>query len=125
VPVACELVTTVRDVEPEPVEAVMVTVEEFVALQLSVTICPEVMVLVFAEKITVGVPGLLCVGLPATPLQAQRPKRAQIKLPQPIVRKNFSFILPRPYFMSGVQMLRWQPELLRGNPEATGVAGLQ
>ena len=32
------------------VEAVMVTVVEFVALQLSVTLCPFVIVFVFAEN---------------------------------------------------------------------------
>jgi hypothetical protein len=100
-------VITVRAAEPEPVEAVMVTVVEFVAFQLRVTLCPEVIVLVFAEKIRVGVPELLCEGLPLTLLQEQRPKRAQIKLPQPILRKNFSFILRRPCFASGVQMPRW------------------
>jgi hypothetical protein len=93
VPAARGLVITVRAAEPELVEAVMVTVVEFVAFQLSVTLCPEVIVLAFAEKIRVGVPELLCEGLPPTLLQAQRPKRAQIKLPQPILRKNFSFIL--------------------------------
>jgi hypothetical protein len=99
------LLITVREVEPE--EAVMVTLVEFVAFQLSVTLCPEGIVLVFAEKIRVGVPELLCEGLPLTLLQEQRPKRAQIKLPQPILRKNFSFILRRPCFASGVQMPRW------------------
>jgi hypothetical protein len=102
VPAASELVVTVREVEPEPVDAVMVTVVEFVAFQLRVTLCPAAMVFVFAEKIMVGV-AELCEGLPL-PLQAQRPKRAQIKLAKPIVRKNFSFILPSPYFASRVQM---------------------
>ena len=92
-PAARGLVITVRDADPAPVEAMMVTVAAFVVFQLSVTLCPEVIVLVFAEKIMVGVPELLCEGLPATLLQAQRPIRAQIKLPQPILRKNFSFIL--------------------------------
>lgn len=40
------LLITVRTAEP--VEAVMVTVVEFVALQLSVTLCPFVIVFVFA-----------------------------------------------------------------------------
>ena len=92
-PVARGLVITVRDADP--VEAVMVTVVAFVAFQLSVTPCPEVMVLVFAEKIMVGVPELLCEGLPP-PLQAQRPKRAHIRLPKPTLRKIFSFILTPP-----------------------------
>jgi hypothetical protein len=105
VPVARGLVITVRDADP--VEAVMVTVVAFVAFQLSVTLCPELIVFVFAEKMMVGVPELLCEGLPPTLLQAQRPKRAQIRLPKPILRKNFSFILPRPCFESGVQMPRW------------------
>ena len=103
-PVARGLVITVRDADP--VEAVMVTVAAFVAFQLSVTLCPEVMVLVFAERIMVGVPELLCEGLPP-PLQAQRPKRAQIRLANPILRKVFSFILRRPCFASGVQMPCW------------------
>jgi hypothetical protein len=107
VPVARGLVIRVRDADPGPVEAVMVTVVAFVAFQLSVTICPEGIVLVFAEKIMVGGPELLCEGLPLTLLQAQSPKRAQIKLAQPILRKNFSFILPCPCFASEAQMPCW------------------
>jgi hypothetical protein len=56
-PAARGLLITVR--AAEPVEAVMVTVVEFVALQLSVTLCPFVVVFVFAEKIRVGGPELL------------------------------------------------------------------
>ena len=52
VPAACELTVTVRGVEP--VEAVMVTEVELVACQLSVTLCPDVMVFVFGEKIKLG-----------------------------------------------------------------------
>jgi hypothetical protein len=115
----------VRDADPGPVEAVMVTVVEFVALQLSVTLCPSVIVFVFAEKIRVGGPELLCEELPPAPLHAQSPKRAQMRPPKPILRKNFSFILPRPCFASGVQMPCWWPELLPGNPEATSLPGLQ
>jgi hypothetical protein len=97
----------------EPVEAVMVTVVEFVALQLSVTLCPFVIVFVFAEKIRVGGPELLCQGQPPAPLHAPRPKRAQIRPPKPILqRKNFSFIRPRPCFASEVQIPCWWPELL-------------
>lgn len=102
VPAACELVVTVREVEPEPVEAVIVTVVALVAFQLSVTLCGGVIVLVFAEKTRVG-GAELCEGLPLPP-QAQRPKRAQIKLAKPILLKSFSFILPSPYFASRVQM---------------------
>jgi hypothetical protein len=54
-PAARGLLITVR--AAELVEAVMVTVVEFVALQLSVTPCP--FVFVFAEKIRVGGPELL------------------------------------------------------------------
>jgi hypothetical protein len=122
VPAASELVVTVREVEPEPVDAVMVTVVEFIAFQLRVTLCPAAIVFLLAEKIMVGVPEL-CEGLPL-PLQAQRPKRAQSKLTKPILRTNFSFILPRPCFASGVQMPRCWPELLPGNSE-TRLPGLQ
>ena len=90
----------------------MVTLVEFVAFQLSVTLCPEGIVLVFAEKIRVGVPGLLSEVLPPAPPHAPKPQRAQIKLPKLIVRKIFSFIQPRPCFASGVQMPRCKPELL-------------
>jgi hypothetical protein len=104
VPAACELVVKVC-APPEPVEAVMVMVVALVAFQLSVTLCGGVIVLLLAEKIKVGVAGgLLGAGLPLAPPQAQRPKRAQIKPPKPILRKNFSFILPSPYFASRVQM---------------------
>jgi hypothetical protein len=97
VPAARGLMITVR--AAKPVEAVMVTVVEVVALQLSVTLCPFVIVFVFAEKIRVGRPELLCEGLPPAPLHAQRPKRAQMRPPKPTLqRKNFSFILPRPCF---------------------------
>jgi hypothetical protein len=105
VPAARGLVTTVRTAEPEPVEAVTVTVVEFVAFQFSETLSPDVIVFLFAEKIMVGVAELSGEGLPPTLLQAQRPKRAQIK-PQPILQRNFSFILRRPCFASGVQMPR-------------------
>jgi hypothetical protein len=54
VPAACELVVTFREVEPEPVDAVMVTEVELVACQLSVTLCPDVIVFVFGEKIKLG-----------------------------------------------------------------------
>jgi hypothetical protein len=106
VPAARGLVTTVRTAEPEPVEAVTVTVVEFVAFQFSETLSPDVIVFLFAEKIMVGVAELSGEGLPPTLLQAQRPKRAQIKPPQPILQRNFSFILRRPCFASGVQMPR-------------------
>ena len=95
---------TVRDADP--VEAVMVTVVAFVAFQLSVTLCPEGIVSVFAEKIRVGVPEWFSEVLPPAPPHAPRPKRAKSKLTKPILRTNFSFILPRPCFASGVQMPR-------------------
>ena len=120
VPAARVLLITVRAAEPE--EAVMVTLVEFVAFQLSVTLCPEGIVLVLAEKIRVGVPGLLCEVLPPAPPHAPRPKRAQSKLPKPILRKRFSLIQPRLCFASGVQMPRCWPELLPGNP-GTGLPG--
>jgi hypothetical protein len=82
--------------DADPVEAVMVTVVEFVAFQFRVTLSPDAIVFLFAEKTRVGVPELLCEGLPPAPLHAQRPKRAQIRPTKPIQRKNFSFILPRP-----------------------------
>jgi len=104
VPAARVLMITVREVEPE--EAVMVTLVEFVAFHLSVTLCPEGIVLVFAEKIKIGVPELFSEVLPPAPPHAPRPKRAQSKLTKPILRTNFSFILPRPCFASGVQMPR-------------------
>ena len=52
VPAATGPLITVR--AAEPVEAVMVTVVEFVALRLSVTLCPFVIVFLFlfAEKIS-------------------------------------------------------------------------
>jgi hypothetical protein len=104
VPAARVLLITVREVEPE--EAVMVTLVEFVAFHLSVTLCPEGIVLVFAEKIKIGVPELFSEVLPPAPPHAPRPKRTQSKLTKPILRTNFSFILPRPCFASGVQMPR-------------------
>ena len=122
VPAAKVLLITVREVEPE--EAVMVMLVEFVAFQLSVTLCPEGIVLVFAEKIRVGVPEWFCTVLPPAPPHAPRPKRAQSKLTKPTLRTNFSFILPRPCFASGVQMPRCWPELLPGNSE-TRLPGLQ
>jgi hypothetical protein len=53
-PEGCELVVTVREVEPE--EAVTVTDVAFVARQVNVTICPAVIAFVLAEKIIVGLP---------------------------------------------------------------------
>jgi hypothetical protein len=53
-----------------------------------------------------GVPELLCEELPPTLLGAKAQK-GTIELPQPILRKNFSFILRRPCFATGVQMPRW------------------
>jgi hypothetical protein len=47
-PAARELLITVR--AAEPVEAVMVTVVEFVALQLGVTLCPFVIVFVLRKN---------------------------------------------------------------------------
>jgi hypothetical protein len=116
----------VCDGDPEPVEAVMVTVLEFVAFQLSVTVSPDVMVLLSAEKTSEGVAGWFCEGLPLAPPHAQRPKRAQIRPAKPILLTKFSFIPKlRPHFTSRVQMPCCQPSLLRGNPEATGLPGLQ
>jgi hypothetical protein len=103
----------------------MVTLVALVAFQLSVTFCPEGIVLLFAEKIRVGEPELLCEGLPPTLLQAQRPKRAQIKLPQPILRKNFSFILSPPLFHVRSSDAALVAGVATGKPMATGVAGLQ
>jgi hypothetical protein len=54
----------------EPVEVVMVTVAESVALQLNLTLCLFVIVFVFTEKIRVGGPELLCQGLPPAPRHA-------------------------------------------------------
>jgi hypothetical protein len=93
-PVARGLLITVR--AAEPVEAVMVTVVEFVALQLRVTLCPFVIVFVFAEKIRVGGLELLCEGLPPASLHARRPKRAQMRPPKPILQRKNLFLHPTP-----------------------------
>jgi hypothetical protein len=95
VPAAKGLVITACDADP--VEAVMVTVVEFVAFQFSVTLSPDAIVFLFAEKTRAGVPELLGARLPPAPLHAQRPKRAQMRPPKPILRENFSFIQPRPF----------------------------
>lgn len=77
-PEACELVDTVRTLEPAV--AVMVTEVAFDDCQLSVTLCPLVIVLALAVKVTVGVDGgVVCVELPLE--QPLSPHKASNTIP--------------------------------------------
>jgi hypothetical protein len=87
-PEACELVATVR--EPEPTEAVIVTEVAFVSCQANATLCPAVIVFVFAENTMPGMAGI--VFCEETPLQPQSAKRATSTVPKLTLRRLCWFI---------------------------------
>jgi hypothetical protein len=104
VPAARGLLITVRTAEP--VEAVMVTLVALVAFQLSVTLCPEGIVLLFAEKIRVGEPELLREDCRQHYYRRKGPKGHKLSFPNRSCGKTSRSSYPRPYFTSGVQMPR-------------------
>lgn len=87
-PVACELVVTVR--VDEPAVAVMVTELALALCQLSVTVCPALIAPELAENTRSGGPPLL------RPLQPESANRATGIAPQVTQRNKLVFI-----FVSG------------------------
>ena len=85
VPDACALVVRVR--VAVPAVAVIVTEVASVACQLRVTLCPGLIELALADKVTVGLLVLLVM-----PLHAQSHKRATGIVPQVIQRQKFVLI---------------------------------
>jgi hypothetical protein len=86
-PEACELVVTVR-----PSDVVILTEVEFEACQLKVTLWPDVIVPVLAEKVMVGAGGGGGGGGLDMLLHAESAKHASTAMPEPIRRKPFLFI---------------------------------
>lgn len=81
-PATCGTVATVRGADV-PAAAVMVTEVAFVLCHARLTLCPAMIVLGVAERVTVGRPP------PLSPLQPLSPKKASGSNPQKIQRTRF------------------------------------